>query len=294
VYGIALSVAACLRAGTQVDVAWIVATDDFPDRDPTEAIALTPGGGRIGALLGGAVVEIPVGRARLTTVTVSDVDALVAGLSHGGTVQLLVVPATDLPAALWDKLLSRQPVGLVTHLEGDAVVRTELVEVDAPADPVVTTERVTTALFPVPKLVIVGGGPIGEAVTTAATALGWHTQTTNDVATATGLIAALAPLDKVLVAAHDIELAGPALAAALESDAGYIGALGSPRMRQIRADWLAYRGVTDLDRVHTPAGLDIGADTPPKIAIAILAETIAVEAGKAAPRTLDLDDSSVR
>ena len=47
---------------------------------------------------------------------------------------------------------------------------------------------------------------------------------------------------------------------------------GSRRTQQARADWLAYRGVTDLDRVHGPAGLDIGATTPPEIAVSILAE----------------------
>ncbi len=121
-YGIALSVAACLRAGTKVDVAWIVESDDFPDRDPTDALAITPGGGRVGSLLGGAVTELPVGRGRLLDVDVSDVDALVAGLPHGGTARCLVVPATDLPAQLWDLLLARKPVGLVSHLDGDNIV----------------------------------------------------------------------------------------------------------------------------------------------------------------------------
>ena len=67
--------------------------------------------------------------------------------------------------------------------------------------------------------------------------------------------------------------------AALESDVGYIGALGARRMQENRADWLAYRGVTDLTRIHGPAGLDIGADTPAEIAVSILAEAIAENAG---------------
>ncbi len=294
-YGIALSVTACLRAGTKVDVGWIVASDDFPDRDPTDAVAVTPGGGRVGSLLSGAldgqVADLP--RNRLLDVTVSEVDALVAGLPHGGMVRCLLIPAADLPADLWQLLVERRSVGLVTHLDGTDVTGTDLFAVEAPADTVVGEDRVTTVLFPVTKLVIVGGGPIAAALGEAAALLGWHTEITNEAATATGLIAGLAALDKVVVAAHDLELAGPALAAALDSDAGYIGSLGARRVQQMRADWLAYRGITDLDRIHGPAGLDIGADTPPKIAVSILAEAIAAESAKAEPRTLDPDESRV-
>ena len=291
-YGIALSVAACLRAGTKVDVAWIVASDDFPDRDATDAIAITPGGGRVGSLLSGAITDVPPGPARLVDVTVTDVDALIAGLTHGGVARCLVVPATDLPEELWPKLLAREPLGVVAHLDGGLVTNIELMEVAEPTPNVVTADRAVTILFPVTKLVVIGTGPIADALSAAAALLGWQTQVTNDQSTATGLIATLAPLDKLVVAAHDLELAGTALAAGLDSEVGYIGALGGRKMQQTRADWLAYRGITEIDRIHGPAGLDIGADTPATVAISILAEALAVEAGKPVPRTLDLDDAA--
>ena len=63
--------------------------------------------------------------------------------------------------------------------------------------------------------------------------------------------------------------------AALASEAGYVGALGSHSMQQSRADWLAYRDVVDLSRVHGPAGLDIGAKSPQEVAVAIAAQAIA-------------------
>jgi xanthine dehydrogenase accessory factor len=297
VYGIALSVAACLRAGTRVDVAWIVGSHDFPDHDITDAVAITPGGGRVGSLLSGALdgqlADLP--RNRLVDVHVTDVDAIVAGFAGGGVVRCLVVLATDLPSELWDLLIARQPVALATHLDAAAVTRTELVAVDTATESsaTITDDQVMTVLVPVVQLVVVGSGPIADALHDAAALLGWHTEVTNDASKASGLIAALAPLDKVVVAAHDLELAGSALAAALEADVGYIGALGGRRMQQTRADWLGYRGFTELDRIHGPAGLDIGAETPAEIAVAILAEALAAEAGKAPLRTLDLDDSSV-
>ena len=118
-----------------------------------------------------------------------------------------------------------------------------------------------------------------DALGEAAALLGWHTQVATDIPVATGLIAGLSRLDKLVVTSHDAELGGRALAAGLDSDVGYIGALGSRKTQQSRADWLAYRGITDLRRIHGPAGLDIGADTPAEIAVSILAEALALEKG---------------
>ena len=126
---------------------------------------------------------------------------------------------------------------------------------------VVAEDRVITVLWPVPQLVIVGAGEVVEALGPAAALLGWQTRTVVDAQTASGLIAGLASIDNLVVASHDAELAGRALAVGLSSEVGYIGALGSRRAQQARADWLAYRGITDLGRIHGPAGLDIGAET---------------------------------
>ena len=143
----------------------------------------------------------------------------------------------------------------------------------------VADDAVTTVLWPIPTLVIIGAGAIAEALDAAAGLLGWQTQTITDVSAATGVIATLAALDKVVVVSHDDELAGPALAAALSGEVGYIGAVGSRRTQRARADWLAYRDITDLSRIHGPAGLDIGASTPAEIAVSILAEALAVSSG---------------
>src|SRR4029079_17561302 len=83
------------------------------------------------------------------------------------------------------------------------------------SDTAVSAESVTTVLWPVPKLVIVGGGGIVDALATAAGLLGWTPQIFTDASAASGVIASLAVLDKVVVVSHDEEVAGPALAAAL-------------------------------------------------------------------------------
>ena len=303
-YGIALTVAACLRAETRVHVAWVVGTEGLPPADPADALAITPGGGRVGSLLSGALDDQLVDRAtqsghgRLMSLAVSDVDALVAGLPSGGVARCLIVPATELPADLWDLLLARQPVCLVTRLAGGEVAGTELVSADelatvsedaaalvgrATSAAVVSADMVATALWPVPRLVIVGGGPLADALADAAALLGWQIQTAGDAQTATGLIAGLASLDSVVVVGHDHELVGRALVAALAGDAGYIGAVGPSRVQQARADWLAYRGITEVERVHGiqgHAGLDIGARTPPEVAVAVLAQAMAVRSDR--------------
>ena len=301
-YEIALTVEACLRAGTRVDVAWAVEAAGFSARDWGEALVITPGGGRVGAVLSGSLNEQLADLAaqgvsgRLVRVHVSEVDALVSELSCGGDAQCLLVPATDLPAELWDRLRRRETVCLVTQLDGDTVVDTMLYTSADIADAgeaaaglfargqsatSVSDSAVVTVFSPVAKLLVVGAGAIADALSAMAELLGWRPQVVTEVGAATGVVAGLAVMDKVVVLSHDDELAGPALAAALDGPVGYIGALGSRRTQQARADWLAYRGVTDLSRVHGPAGLDIGAGTPGEIAVSIVAEALAVAAGKA-------------
>lgn len=72
------------------------------------------------------------------------------------------------------------------------------------------------------------------------------------------------------------------LAQALRTKAKYIGMIGSRRKRQIIYSKLLEEGYTeeDLKRVHSPIGLDIGAETPEEIAVSIVAELIKIRAGK--------------
>ena len=83
----------------------------------------------------------------------------------------------------------------------------------------------------------------------------------------------------IVALTHDPKLDDLALMEALKSAAFYVGAIGS-RVNQAkrRARLAEHFGLTEpeLDRLHGPVGLNIGARTPPEIALSILAEMTAV------------------
>jgi xanthine dehydrogenase accessory factor len=86
----------------------------------------------------------------------------------------------------------------------------------------------------------------------------------------------------IVVLTHDDKFDEPALQGALETEAFYIGALGSRRNQERRRERLLEAGVSEeaLERISGPCGLDIGADTQEETALSILAEILAVRAGR--------------
>ena len=84
----------------------------------------------------------------------------------------------------------------------------------------------------------------------------------------------------IVVLTHDDKFDEPALIGALETDAFYIGALGSRRNQERRRERLLEAGVPEeaLDRISGPCGLDIGADTQEETALSIMSEILAVRA----------------
>jgi xanthine dehydrogenase accessory factor len=88
------------------------------------------------------------------------------------------------------------------------------------------------------------------------------------------------PLDAFTALAaltHDPKIDDMPLMAALEAECFYIGALGSRKTHATRLERLRGQGAeaADLERIHAPIGLDIGAQSPAEIAVAVLAEVIA-------------------
>jgi xanthine dehydrogenase accessory factor len=101
----------------------------------------------------------------------------------------------------------------------------------------------------------------------------------------------LGPRDAVCVLTHDPKFDVPAIVAALATDVGYLGAMGSRRTHAERLVRLREAGLADegLAPVMAPVGLDIGARTPEETAISICAEIIALRTGRLAPSLRDTD-----
>jgi xanthine dehydrogenase accessory factor len=294
-------------------LARVVSVTGMGSSEPADAAALTEGQPPIGSVLSGAAGTALAdaftraagdGVATLLDLTIGDAEAVAAGLTCGGRASVLLQPAVDLPEPVWQLLASRTPVCRVSDLAEPLLGRTTWLTVGGGTDDPGASAREVVALFgrgtseaavvdvddrrllvvalwPTPRLLVVGEGLIADALDAAARLLGWEPSTVNDTAAGSDVIAALGPGDGVVVLSHDRSVDAPVLAAALSSAVGHVAALGSRHTQAARADWLTEHGVRpeDIGRIRGPAGLDIGARTPPEIAFAILAEMIAVRSG---------------
>ena len=92
----------------------------------------------------------------------------------------------------------------------------------------------------------------------------------------------LGPQTDIVMLAHDPKFEDPAMEVALNSRAGYIGAMGSKSTSADRNERLRAKGFSEeqIARIHGPIGLNLGGKTPPEIAISIMAEIVAVRRGK--------------
>ena len=88
----------------------------------------------------------------------------------------------------------------------------------------------------------------------------------------------------IAILTHDDKFDEPALAAALNSPARYIGAIGSRRTHRKRVARLQADGILarQVARVRGPIGLDLGSQTAEEVALSVLAEMIAVRRGGSA------------
>jgi xanthine dehydrogenase accessory factor len=154
---------------------------------------------------------------------------------------------------------------------------------------------------PPPRLFVYGAVDTAEALCRAARVIGWSTivadarpmfTTEARLPSADQLIVAwpeeafaqVAPDHQtaVVVLTHDDKFDRPALMAAMATEAFYIGALGSRRNQEQRRARLLEAGADEqrFDRIYGPCGLDVGAESQEETALSILAEILAVRAGR--------------
>ena len=158
------------------------------------------------------------------------------------------------------------------------------------------------------RLVVFGAVDIAEALCRGANELGWDTvvadpratfATRERIGSADELLVEwpaealerIRPDEKtaVVVLTHEERFDVPALVGALRSDAFYVGAIGSRRTQERRGERLRDEGVSEaeVERLSAPTGLDLGAETPAETAVSILAEILAVRAGRSGGRLRD-------
>jgi len=252
------------------------------------------------------------GPARLLTYGISDEQALSVGLPCGGEIDVAV---HEPEAAVLDELVEVVRTGeravSFTDLGGgsqwivregadhvaDGLLRdgvSRVLELD--------DRQVFAEVFgPPPLLLVFGAVDTAEALCRLATELGWRTvvsdararfATRERLPSADEIVVAWPDeaLERVrpdhatavLVLTHDEKFDIPALVGTLATDAFYVGALGSRRTQVKRRERLLESGLDEeqLERLHGPAGLDIGGHTPAETAVSMLAEILAVRAGR--------------
>lgn len=249
----------------------------------------------------------------VSTVTVEDEAAHRAGLTCGGTARVLLQPLADVPDLVWEVLAAREALCLVTDLSGPRVGRTTWFTLETLAtghdaavgggagrhgpDVVARfgrgagsatvhrlgdgTEVLVHALWPVPRLLVLGGGPVAADLVRLAGAVGWHALAVTDAVAAEQVVCRYTPGDAAVAATHGGADATRFLAAALGRSVGYVAAVGPPvAQQQVRADLLrAGVPAAVVEGVRGPAGLDLGGHTAAEVALAVLAEAVAVRNG---------------
>jgi len=240
---------------------------------------------------------------RVITYGISDEQAFSVGLPCGGEIDVFV---GEHAAELYEQIGDRRAV-VYTDLESGGQ-RLVYEGQDGPSDALIRSARsqvvggeFADVFGPPPRLLVFGAIDTAEELCRAANALGWRTivadargrfATRERMRSADELLVlwpeeALAEVrpdhaTAVVVLTHDDKFDIPAIVGTLATDAFYLGVIGSRRNQERRHDVLLETGVSEeaLERVHGPTGLDLGAHTPAETALSILAEILAVRAGR--------------
>ncbi len=296
-------------------LATLVSVEGSSYRRPGARLLVFPDGARVGSISGGCLEEDVLARAlrvaatgRSETVvydTTSEND-LVWGVGLGchGIVRVLVEPLAPRPPwalLLAENFAARQPTRIaVTHRSANP---NDLRTTVAAANTTSTADVFVESIAPPTALYVFGAGDDAQPLVRLAKELGWLVTVADPRPSfATGArfpaadrvivgpaaeLPSRAPLDPESLAVvmthhyvHDV----PLLRALLRQPLAYLGLLG-PKQRAERiladlsADGLAI-APEPRARLHAPVGLDLGADGPEQVALAIVAEIQAVLAGR--------------
>ncbi|MHB8625000.1 MAG: XdhC family protein [Aggregatilineales bacterium] len=326
-----------LNEGKPIALATVAATWGSSPRQAGAKMAVAPEMMMVGSVSGGCVESAVLnealdslkdGKPRLLNYGVSDDSAWEVGLACGGKISVYVEP---LDHAWWkvaaESARNNRAAVTVSVIEGEfagrklfydakhelaygymELGRTKEALIQAAENAVYhqrKTTRATVAGFdvlidvhrPNPRLVIIGGAHVAQALCRLAQTLGYEVIVidprsafaTTERFPAVKMIShqypdkALSTLDLdsetyIAVLTHDPKIDDPALRTALPSSAPYIGVMSSKRSHALRIERLTKAGVDPklIERIHTPIGLDIGAQSPEEIALSIMAEIVAV------------------
>src|SRR5438270_1818242 len=224
---------------------------------------------------------------------------VVRGIEHVGA-KILVFPCKRTGGTLGNAALDARVIEDADHAiwHGEADTHTYTIEGSTGTE---TYDVFIEGFPPPPTLVIVGAGHIAIPLTTFAKTLNYRVVVADARAAfatrerfphAVELIVEwpdevlekmdLNPSTSVAVLTHDPKFDEPTLKVVLTRNVGYVGAIGSRKTSQERAERLKRQGLTDeqIRRIHGPVGLNIGATSPEEMALAIMAEIVATRHGK--------------
>ncbi|CAN7286975.1 XdhC family protein [Acidovorax sp. LjRoot129] len=230
------------------------------------------------------------------------------GLPCGGTLELLLEYDPD-PAGLAELIRALEAGRLMQRSVRLADGVATLAAAAAPQDLVLDAQQLTNTFGPEYRMLLIGAGQLAEYLATMALFNGFAVTVCDpreeyrgswNVSAATvvsdmpdDVVAAFKPDRRSCVVAltHDPKLDDLALLEALNTDAFYVGGIGSRRNNEARrARMMEHFGQTahSLARLRGPIGIYIGSKTPPEIAVSVMAEILAVKNGVALPRDMEV------
>jgi xanthine dehydrogenase accessory factor len=302
-----------LQAGQSVAIVTVVQTWGSAPRPVGSWLAIRADGQVAGSVSGGCVEDDLIRRVQTEILTrttpemvvygVTQQEAARFGLPCGGTLRLLVEPKPEL--AVLEKLLENISSHQVTRRSVNLATGKSTLSLGDRSDEFSCTEQeMQTTNGPRWRMVIIGAGQLSLYTADFALASDFEVividpreeyaegLNRSDITFVKGMpddVLLEIGVDShtaVVALTHDPKLDDMALMEALKSPAFYVGALGSRKNTQKRKERLLEFDVSQeqVEKLHGPVGLYIGALTPPEIAVSILAEVIAVKYGVSIPK----------